>query len=121
MIGRKRSNGSRKRRARKMMREGRGIRRDLFGLMAFLFGNRCLCCGKPYSKFIQSRRLSVDHVVPISLGGLYEDLRNLQPLCVECNEFKDKATTDYRPFIPTEEQLWAAVGKEKRCVTGRSE
>lgn len=101
------------------MRKRRLIRRDLINLMSLLFGNKCLCCGRTYSKFIQAHRLSVDHVVPISMGGVYEDLQNLQPLCVSCNEAKNKSTIDYRPFIPTEEQLWAAAGKEKKCAAGK--
>jgi len=97
----------------------KGIRRDLVGLMAFLFGNRCLRCGELYLKNSPNRRMSVDHVVPLSQGGEYKDLSNLQPLCRRCNFRKGGKTIDYRPFIPTEEQLWAAVGKEKRCETGR--
>lgn len=56
------------------------------------YGNRCLCCGKPgrYTK------LTVDHVVPVALGGSsYID--NLQPLCPICNNNKSDTYADYRP------------------------
>lgn len=101
-------------RLRRMYRKRKGVPRTLFRLMAYLFGNKCLCCEQPYDKRNHRRRLSVDHVVPISLGGEYKDLKNLQPLCHECNGKKDNQVIDYRPFIPTEEQLWAAVGKVKK-------
>lgn len=51
-------------------------------------GNRCLRCGK-------KRKLTVDHVLPISLGGS-NDISNLQPLCKDCNCCKGNKHIDYR-------------------------
>ena len=51
--------------------------------------DRCLACG-------EVRKLSVDHVVPLTKGGsCWPD--NLQPLCRPCNSSKRDQTIDYRP------------------------
>ena len=48
----------------------------------------CLCCqSKAY--------LTIDHIKPISKGGLTE-LQNLQTLCRLCNSNKSQKDTDYR-------------------------
>lgn len=49
---------------------------------------KCLKCGS-------EKRLSIDHIIPISKGGLNE-LDNLQCLCVRCNSKKRDKTIDYR-------------------------
>lgn len=49
---------------------------------------KCLKCGT-------EKRLSIDHIIPISKGGLNE-LDNLQCLCVSCNSKKRDKTIDYR-------------------------
>jgi 5-methylcytosine-specific restriction protein A len=51
-------------------------------------GHRCLACGS-------DERLSVDHIVPITLGGRHE-AANIQPLCVRCNSRKKQRIIDYR-------------------------
>lgn len=48
----------------------------------------CLCCGSYFN-------LSIDHIVPISLGGA-NDLDNLQLLCKSCNSKKGTKIIDYR-------------------------
>ena len=57
---------------------------------------RCLCCGK-------KRKLTADHVVPVSKGGV-SDISNIQPLCKSCNSKKGTNSTDYRTTVkvPTE-------------------
>ncbi len=50
--------------------------------------NRCLCCGK-------KRRLTADHVIPVSKGGT-SNISNIQPLCGPCNSSKRDKTIDYR-------------------------
>lgn len=52
------------------------------------YGNRCLCCGK-------RRKLTADHVIPVSKGGT-SNIDNIQPLCGPCNSSKRDKTTDYR-------------------------
>jgi len=52
------------------------------------YGNRCLCCGK-------KNKLTLDHVVPLSLGGK-DTIDNIQPLCGSCNSKKHTKIIDYR-------------------------
>lgn len=52
------------------------------------FGNKCLCCGS-YDD------ICIDHIVPLSLGGLNR-ADNMQPLCRRCNSSKGVKVTDYR-------------------------
>jgi len=59
--------------------------------------NRCLCCGDEYDNTILDRKLTVDHIVPLSNGGTHWP-DNIQPLCYRCNCSKqDHHDTDYRP------------------------
>jgi 5-methylcytosine-specific restriction endonuclease McrA len=53
------------------------------------YNHRCLACGS-------SASLTIDHVVPISKGGL-NTMVNVQPLCGTCNSSKATKTIDYRP------------------------
>ena len=55
------------------------------------FGNKCIKCGLIEIDIL----LTVDHVVPISLGGS-NLLKNLQPLCKSCNSTKNATIADYR-------------------------
>lgn len=54
-------------------------------------GGRCLRCGSRGD-------LTVDHIVPLSLGGS-NTIDNVQPLCRTCNGIKGCETTDYRPGL----------------------
>lgn len=52
------------------------------------YGTACLACGSPDDP-------TLDHVVPVSAGGL--NVRdNLQPLCRACNASKGAKTVDHR-------------------------
>jgi 5-methylcytosine-specific restriction endonuclease McrA len=53
------------------------------------YGNKCLCCGRSDVK------LTIDHVVPFSLGGTHT-ADNIQPLCQRCNSKKSTKNIDYR-------------------------
>ncbi len=53
-----------------------------------LYVHRCLACG-------EKRPLTVDHVVPIAKGGR-NDIANIQPLCLSCNDKKGIHHIDYR-------------------------
>lgn len=58
---------------------------------------RCLNCGQKFVRDITNRKLTQDHVVPISLGGTHWP-DNMQPLCYACNCSKsDHSCEDYRP------------------------
>jgi len=58
---------------------------------------KCPCCHLEFDGSIQNRKLSVDHVIPISKGGTHWPF-NIQPLCYACNCSKqDHGCQDYRP------------------------
>lgn len=77
------------RRAR-LKNAGKYTPREWRDLCAF-YEHRCLCCGEQFSL----DALTVDHVVPLSRGGL-NTIDNLQPLCMNCNRRKNDRTADYR-------------------------
>lgn len=52
------------------------------------YDNCCLKCG-------ERKKLTVDHVLPVSLGGA-NTIDNLQPLCKSCNSSKGTKHIDYR-------------------------
>lgn len=64
------------------------------------YGNKCLACGK-------EKKLTADHVVPLSRGGS-NAIENIQPLCAYANCKKHTSTIDYRmmtriyPTLPPE-------------------
>lgn len=82
-----------RRRARKSAAGGTFTPEQWLALCA-KYDNRCLACGHKVA-------LTVDHVVPIVLGG-NNDIENLQPLCQSCNSKKGRRTLDYR-------SLWEKV------------
>ena len=55
-------------------------------------GFRCLMCGKQEPEI----KLTVDHVIPVSKGGL-NTADNLAGLCKPCNSKKGTKTLDLRP------------------------
>lgn len=76
---------------RRAIKNGNGGSYELedWHTMCDLAGNRCVACGK-------KRKLTVDHVLPIIMGG-DSYLMNLQPLCGSCNKSKGPKYIDYRP------------------------
>lgn len=52
------------------------------------FGRTCLRCQS-------TGKLTVDHVIPLNLGGS-NSIHNLQPLCLSCNCSKRDTEADYR-------------------------
>ena len=44
------------------------------------------------------KKLTVDHIVPVSLGGK-NTIDNLQPLCLTCNSKKHNKIIDYRDNV----------------------
>ncbi len=77
-----------RRRALKRQSPGTFTRAEWKALCA-RYGHRCLCCG-------EKKRLTVDHVVPLSQGGA-NTIDNIQPLCGTCNQRKYTKHIDYRP------------------------
>lgn len=68
-----------------------------------LFGNKCACCGVQAPE----HHVTIDHIKPKSkFPELATDLRNLQPLCHDCNVAKCSwDMTDWR----TNEQKFKAI------------
>lgn len=58
-------------------------------------GFRCLCCGD-----INPENLTIDHVVPKSVGGT-DNLYNLQTLCKVCNSNKGAEIIQYSDYKTT--------------------
>lgn len=54
------------------------------------YGNICLMCH-------QKKKLTVDHIIPVSQGGM-SDIENLQPLCRSCNAKKSDKTMNLRKY-----------------------
>jgi len=74
------------------------IRRSLPGLhtegqwvqLCLLIGGKCPRCGK-------RRKLTEDHIIPITWDGSTDWIDNIQPLCRACNASKsNREDTDYR-------------------------
>ena len=59
-------------------------------------GFKCVQCG-------DTRSLEVDHIVPTSKGGAFDDLDNLQTLCVLCHVAK---THTEGTFTATRSRRW---------------
>lgn len=79
-----------KRRAYLRQNGGHYTPREWLALCA-KYEHKCLCCG-------EMKKLTVDHVLPISKGGR-NDISNIQPLCLECNIRKHDRHIDYRPQV----------------------
>lgn len=59
-----------------------------FNALCKKYDNKCVKCGK-------DGKLTIDHVIPLSLGGS-NSIDNIQPLCQSCNSRKHKKIADYR-------------------------
>ena len=81
-----------RRRARIYGAPGRGVTMAQFHEVCDEYEDHCLMCLKK----VDRKKLTMDHVVPISIGGAH-DVENLQPLCQPCNRLKGTYTIDYRP------------------------
>lgn len=68
------------------------IDREAFAALKEQYGFTCLACGRAEPEIV----LTIDHVVPVSLGGSNK-ISNLQPLCESCNNRKGDTVVDYRP------------------------
>ena len=75
------------RRARLMEAEGSYTAQEFIDLCD-KYGNICLACE-------ESKPLTVDHIIPLSLGGS-NTIDNIQPLCRSCNSRKRVTSIDFR-------------------------
>jgi 5-methylcytosine-specific restriction endonuclease McrA len=79
------------RRAKAFGYEGEGFTLEEWESLLERYGRACVACGV-------DEDLSVDHIVPLSLGGS-NAITNIQPLCVPCNLVKGATVRDYRPYV----------------------
>lgn len=82
------SNYAQIRRAR-MVGNGGNLTIEEWRAILDFYGHRCLRCGRSDVK------LTIDHVLPIFLGGTHT-IDNVQPLCGPCNSSKKDKHIDYR-------------------------
>lgn len=82
-----------KRRSRKTQAGGFYTQEEWLALCS-KYDNRCLRCTR-------RRKLTADHVIPISKGGT-SWITNIQPLCGTCNRRKGTKETDYRLSVKTQ-------------------
>ena len=78
-----------------------------------MFGDRCAYCGL-------AERLTVDHVLPLTAGGLDEAV-NIAPACVSCNSGKkDRRVGEWyrrQPFFT--EARWRRIQRHFPGATGQ--
>jgi 5-methylcytosine-specific restriction endonuclease McrA len=72
------------RRASKMNAGGRGVTLEQWNNVKSEYNYLCVYCGK-------HKPLTIDHVVPISKGGLH-DVSNIVPACGSCNSRKGNSS-----------------------------
>jgi 5-methylcytosine-specific restriction endonuclease McrA len=77
-----------KRKGRKERRPGKHTREQWQALKAF-YDFTCLRCGRKEPEITLTR----DHIDPKGTN----DISNIQPVCIECNDIKGDAVKDYRP------------------------
>ena len=82
---------------RKNEAPGRGLTEQDWVKIIEFYGKRCLKCGS-------TKRITIDHVIPLSVGGWHDPI-NIQPLCHSCNSGKRHRIADYRPKS-TEARAW---------------
>jgi hypothetical protein len=90
------------RRAQAFGYEGEGFTLEEWLALVESYGGVCLACGV-------AEDLSVDHIVPLSLGGS-NAISNIQPLCETCNSLKGATIRDYRPSEARRASAWAERG-----------
>lgn len=79
---------SRTRRAKKIANGGKITTKEWLEI-CHKYGDKCLRCGR------MDIKLTMDHVIPLSLGGTHT-VDNVQPLCLSCNSSKHDTIADYR-------------------------
>ncbi len=78
-------------------RERKHFSADLRRRLSDRQGGRCVYCG--YEFGIAGRGVTIDHMVPVSMGG-GDDEGNLQGLCRQCNNWKgDHTDIEFRERI----------------------
>ena len=85
-------------------------KRNLVLKLARLYGEICLCCKSK----VPAMELTLDHVIPLCMGGL-DEIQNCQLLCWVCNGEKGERVIDYRPFpVPCAADLNQLLQKKRK-------
>lgn len=68
--------------------------------LKYAYGYSCLRCGEK-EPFENQRylKLTQDHINPICKNGS-DSINNIQPLCLDCNNWKNGRAINYRWFVP---------------------
>jgi hypothetical protein len=82
-----------KRRARKMITGGSHTLNEWQNLRA-KYNFTCPSCNKPEPFNQKYKYLTEDHITPISKGGS-DNIENIQPLCLSCNDIKNVKIIKY--------------------------
>lgn len=77
------------RRERMKLPDGAARGKTSLGYVIKKFNGKCCCCGQPVVRSKQYRpdQATVDHVIPLSKGGMHTE-ENLQLMCMKCNSRK---------------------------------
>lgn len=71
----------------------------------------CACCGRK----LPIQKVTIEHTIPKYRGG-QDDIRNLLPLCKNCNKQKGSTlipSNEYYPYLKKEYMLEVCEYKEK--------
>ena len=70
------------------------------------YGSKCSSNGNGCGKSFPIDMLSVDHIIPVSMGGPVGDILNMQLLCFKCHK---KKTWSEHPITNKKRKYWTEL------------